>query len=204
MHFFFLLHIDVLYKTHFIPQPSNIPLFPYRLSGCVPEVRRVLCSTGWGGKGMQTCSGLPHTHAHEPCSCLGARETPVATQTPARPPCTHPAAAPRLDNSLSSLHHDLCGSSTNGNNRGLGMSKKWCLIHSTLWAPWVCTQGDSGSLEVWVTPPGSACLWLFGTRGWTFLSSQSRVRVLGGDTHPMSWESSGATENPSLKTLQRG
>lgn len=53
MHTFFILHIDVLYKTHFISQSSNIPLFPYCLSGCVPEVRRVLCSTGCGGKGMQ-------------------------------------------------------------------------------------------------------------------------------------------------------
>lgn len=56
---------------------------------------------------MKTCSVLPHTHAHQPHTCPGARKTPVAVQPPAHPPCIHPAAAARLDNSLFSPMRSL-------------------------------------------------------------------------------------------------
>lgn len=48
---------------------------------------------------METCSVLPHMHTQKPQACLGAQQTPVAVQPLVHPPCTHPAAAARLDNS---------------------------------------------------------------------------------------------------------
>lgn len=99
---------------------------------------------------------------------------------------------------------DPCWSSTSGNNRVSGMSIQWCLMHGIWWAPWMHTWGASRSLEMWVTPPGSAFLRLFWDMRLDSAPLPVYVYVCGDAAHPMSWESSNAAENPSPYTLQRG
>lgn len=79
------------------------------------------------------------------------------------------------------LPHNPCWSSTSGNNRVSGMSIKWCLMHGTLWSPWMWTWGASRTLEVWVTPPGSAFLFFWGTWCWSLPRS---LCVCGGGCCP--------------------
>lgn len=116
IHFFPTAHpssvLDTFYSTAF----QDHPFFPTLWAAvCLKSGLSFAVQTEEGK--IWKWSVLPHIHTHKPHACVGAQETPVAVQPPVHPPCTHPAAATRLDNNLLSPHHDPCWNSNSVKNR---------------------------------------------------------------------------------------